>query len=66
MASVLAAELEVTPEKKGGREGSRQPLHTLALVSFPEGSEVIQRPHPPTRVSLESLAYSCKACTGAF
>lgn len=33
---MLAAELEATPEKKGGREGSRPPLHTLALVSFSE------------------------------
>lgn len=63
---MLAAELEVTPEKKGGREGSRPPLHKLALVSFSEGSEVIQRPRPPSRVSLESSAYSCEACTGAL
>lgn len=63
---MFATELEVTPEK-GGREGLRPPdLRWLALATFPQGCQVLQRQRPRTQGSLESTAFASIAGAGAF
>lgn len=52
--------------RKRRKRGLKATRSTLALATFPQGCQVLQRPRPRTQGSLESTAFASIAGAGAF